>query len=266
MHALPWYEKPKVYKSPEVCTFRQAASPTTMAKMTGMSDWEVVQRAFAPYNPAMHPHVTAETKTKGEQTVLYQPFDMPMVHIECHDNRATIDNTEAVVFRKVNSDETKASFWQRILHDSEDQSGQVQCASGSIVVARARPLACNSVDPNRPVQGSYWSSAASQDESLGVARECEHIVLSKYNAARYEDNSITSPAFGDVFCQQRDKDEVQFTKRVLLTSPATSEMGPPPPVDVKPRSLSESFAGSADSAYQASVVLEAADASDGTGS
>ena len=55
MHALPWYEKPKVYKSPEVCTFRQVASPTTRAKMTGMSDWEVVQRAFefAPYNPAL---------------------------------------------------------------------------------------------------------------------------------------------------------------------------------------------------------------------
>ena len=103
LHAIPWYEKPKVYKSPEVVTFRQAASPTTMAKMAGMSDWEVVQRAFAPYNPAMHPQVASEAKGKGGQTVLYQPFDMPMVHIECHDDRATIENTEAVVFRKVNS-------------------------------------------------------------------------------------------------------------------------------------------------------------------
>ena len=51
MHALPWYEKPKVYKSPEVCTCRQVASPTTRAKVVGKSDWEVVQRAFAPFNP-----------------------------------------------------------------------------------------------------------------------------------------------------------------------------------------------------------------------
>ena len=46
------------------------------------------------------------------------------------------------------------------------------------------------MDPNRPLQGSFWSSAASQAEGLGVARECEHIVLSRYNAAQYEGNTL----------------------------------------------------------------------------
>ena len=178
------------------------------------------------------------------------------------------ENTEVVVFRKEHSEETRAAFWQMIVRDSEDRSEQVKCALGSIVVARARPSRCKSVDPNRPLQGSFWSSAASQAEGLGVARECEHIVLSKYNAAQYEGNIIASPAFGDVYCKQRDSDEVQFVKRVLLTSPTTSEvMGPPPPAaEVKPRSLNESFGASADSLYQESVVVEASDASDGTGS
>ena len=48
MHAMPWFVRPKVYKSPEVCTFRQVASPATRSRLIGKSDWEVVQRAFAP--------------------------------------------------------------------------------------------------------------------------------------------------------------------------------------------------------------------------
>ena len=38
----------------------------------------------------------------------YQPFDMPMAHIECHDEQATISNTELVVFeiREEHPDET----------------------------------------------------------------------------------------------------------------------------------------------------------------
>ena len=92
-------------------------------------------------------------------------------------------------------------------------------------------------------------------------------MLSKYNAEQYECNSIAGQAFGDVFCQQRNLKEMQFVKRVLLTSPTASEvMGPPPPAQGKPRSLNESFEGSADSLYQDSVVLDASDASDGTGS
>ena len=47
MHALPWYVKPKVYKSPEV-SFRRVTSPATREKLVGRSNWEVVQRAFAP--------------------------------------------------------------------------------------------------------------------------------------------------------------------------------------------------------------------------
>ena len=153
------------------------------------------------------------------------------------------------------------------MRDSEDRSEQVKCASGSITVARARPSCCKSVDPNRPLQGSFWSSAASQAEGLRAVRECEHIVLSRYNAAQYERNNLASPAFGDVYCKQRDSDEVQFVQRVLLTSPATSEvMGPPPPAEVKSRCLSASFGASADPLYQESVAVGASDASDGTGS
>ena len=105
MHAVPWFAKPKVYKSPEVCAFRQVASPATRAKLVGKSDWEVVQRA--PYNIKMYPHA-------GEQGC-FQPFDMPMAHIECHDNNATIANTELVA----NPGETRAQFWQRIVRGSE---------------------------------------------------------------------------------------------------------------------------------------------------
>ena len=268
MHAMPWYEKPKVRKSPEVCAFRQVASPTMRAKMIGKSDWEVVQRAFAPFNPVMYPEDGClVVHPKGGQQVCYQPFDMPMVHIECHDDKATIENTELVVFRKEHSGETRAAFWQRIVRDSEDRSEQVKCASGSITVAKARPSRCKSVDPNRPLRGSFWSSAASQAEGLGVARECEHIVLNRYNAIRYKGNTLASPAFGDVYCKPRDADEPQFVQRVLNQARAATieVMGPPPPAEVKPRSLSASFGASADSAYQESVVVEAPDASGGTG-
>ena len=94
MHNVPWFTKPKVhvYKSPEVCVFRQVASPATREKLVGKSDWEVVQRAFAPCNIKLYPNA-------GEQGC-FQPFDMPMAHIECHDDEATTDNTEFVVFRK----------------------------------------------------------------------------------------------------------------------------------------------------------------------
>ena len=261
-----------VYKieSPEVCTFRQVASPmaTTRAKMIGKSDWEVVQRAFAPFNSVMYPEDGCSVvHPNGGQQVCYQPFDMPMVHIECHADKATIENTELVVFRKEHSGETRAAFGQRIVRDSEDRSEQVKCASGSITVARARPDRCRSVDPSRPLQGSFWSSAASQTKGLGVARECEHIVLNRYNAVQYEGNTLASPAFGDVYCKPRDADELQFMRRVLQSPAATSEvMGPPPAAEGKPRSLSASFGASADSVYQELVVVEASDASDGSGS
>ena len=91
MHAVPWFVRPKVYKPPEVCAFRQVASPKTRGKLVGKSDWEVVQRAFSPFNSesVMYPNA-------GEQGC-YQPFDMPMAHIEYHDDGATIDNTELMV-------------------------------------------------------------------------------------------------------------------------------------------------------------------------
>ena len=98
----------------------------------------------------------------GEQDCV-QPVDMPMAHIECHDGNVAIDNTELVVFRKANPDETRAKFWQRIVRDSEDRavveatrkesnSVEVACAPGPITVARARPANCRSVDPNRPLK------------------------------------------------------------------------------------------------------------------
>ena len=172
-----------------------------------------------------------------------------------------------VVFRKEHSGETRLAFWQRIVRDSEDQTEQVKCASGSITVARARLDRCKSVIPSLPLQGSLWSSAASQAEGLGVARECERIVLNRYNAAQYEGYTLASLAFGDVYCKPRDSDELQCMQRVLQSPVATSEvMGPPPPAEVKPRSLSASLWESGDSVYQGSVVVEASDASDGTGS
>ena len=73
MHeAVPWYTTPKVYKSPEVCTFRQVASPVARGKLVGKSDWEVVQRAFAAYHTKLYP-----LPVEGDQG-FYQPFDMPM--------------------------------------------------------------------------------------------------------------------------------------------------------------------------------------------
>ena len=108
LHAVPWFIKPRVYRSPEVCTFRQVASPGARGKIVGKSDWEVVQRAFAPFNSVLYPGA-------GEQGC-YQPFDMPMAHIECHDDEgATIASTELVVFRKSHPTETRAAFWQRIV-------------------------------------------------------------------------------------------------------------------------------------------------------
>ena len=82
LHRLPyaWFTKP-VYKSPELCVFRQVALPETRAKIVGKSDWEVVQRAFAPYHNILYPNA-------GEQGC-YPPFDMPMAHIECHDDYTT---------------------------------------------------------------------------------------------------------------------------------------------------------------------------------
>ena len=58
LNIVPWFTKPKVYKSPEVCVFRHVASPATRAKLVGnyKSDWEVVQRAFAPYNIKLYPN------------------------------------------------------------------------------------------------------------------------------------------------------------------------------------------------------------------
>ena len=80
----------------------------------------------------------------------------------------------------------------------DSNSVEVECTPGSITVARARPVNCRSVDPNRPLKGSFWSSIASKVEGLGVTRECEHIVLNRYNAVEYEGNTLASPAFGDV--------------------------------------------------------------------
>ena len=63
--------------------------------MIGKSDWEVVQRTFAPFNSVMYPEGACSVMhPNGGQQVCYQPFDMPMVHIECHDDKATIENTE----------------------------------------------------------------------------------------------------------------------------------------------------------------------------
>ena len=197
---------------------------------------------------------------------------MPMAHIECHDDNATIDNTELVVFRKANPDEARAQFWQRIVRDSEDGavveasiSIEVECAPAAITVARARPAMCRPVDPNRPLKGSFWSSVDLVDEGLGVPRECEHHVLNRYRAVEYECNTLASPAFGDVFCKPRDHEEQPFVRRVLQSPEvqATSvSMGPPPDVDleVKPRSLTSIFEASGDSRYTASVVVEASEA------
>ena len=126
LHAVPWFVKPRVYRSPEVCTFRQMASPGARGEMVGKSDWEVVQRAFAPFNSVLHPGA-------GEQGC-YQPFDMPMAHIECHDEGATIANTELVVFRKSHPSETRAAFWQRIVRDSEDRAAIDAKDSNSVEV------------------------------------------------------------------------------------------------------------------------------------
>ena len=272
--AVPWYTKPKVYRPLEVCTFRQVASPVARGKLVGKSDWEVVQRAFAAYHTKLYP-----PPLEGDQG-LYQPFDMPMAHIEIHDENATIWNTELVVFRKLHSDETRAAFWKRIGRDSEDRASQeaqssnsvhVECAPGSITVARARPGNCKPVDPNRPMRGSFWSSSSSRSEGLGVARECEHTVLNRYNAVKYEGNSLASPAFGDVYCRPSDAEERSFVKRVLQSPPVAVEtMGPPPsPADLggKPRSLSGEFgdadsSGAADSGYTESVVMVAAERAD----
>ena len=64
--------------------------------------------------------------------MLYQPFDMPMAHIKCHDEGATIDNTELVVFRKSHPSETRAAFWQRIVRDSEDRAAVEAKESNSV--------------------------------------------------------------------------------------------------------------------------------------
>ena len=140
---------------------------------------------------------------------------MPLAHIKCHNDGAMIDNTELVVFCKAHPSETRAAFWQRIVRDSEGRTDQVECASGSITVARARPVHCSSVDPNRPLKGLFWSGISSQAEGLAVTRECEHIVLNRYNAAQYEGNNLASPAFGDVYCKPQDAEELQFVRRVL---------------------------------------------------
>ena len=162
MCALPWFSKPRVYKSPEVCAFRQVASPETTSKIVGVSDWEMVQRVFSPFNSIMHPSA-ASSKPEA-----YQPFDMPMVHIECHDEKATIANTEVVVFHKAHPDETRASLWQRIIRDKEDiassRSVRSKCASGSITVARARPSMCPTLDKpaekaSRRERKCFWSNA-----------------------------------------------------------------------------------------------------------
>ena len=53
MHAVPWFVRLKVYKSLEVCTFQQVNVREKLA-MVRTSNWEVVQRAFAPFNSVMY--------------------------------------------------------------------------------------------------------------------------------------------------------------------------------------------------------------------
>ena len=71
----------------------------------------------------------------------------------------------------------------------ESNSIEVECAPGAIAVARARLAMYKSVDPNRPLKGSFWSSIDSKDEGLGVTRECEQQVLNRYRAVEYEGNT-----------------------------------------------------------------------------
>ena len=146
--------------------------------------------------------------------------------MECHSGDATISNTELVVFRKANAEEARAQFWQRILRDEESASGnharasraiEVACAAGAITVARAHPASCEATEPSRPLGGSFWSGAGSRGANLGV--ECEHQVLARFRAVEYEGNTLTSPAFGNVYCMPRDKDEHQFQRRAFKEHP-----------------------------------------------
>ena len=148
----------------------------------------------------------------------------------------------------------------------ESNSTEVECAPGAITVARARPAMCRSVDPSRPLKGSFWSSVDAIVEGIGVTRECVHQVLNGCRAVEYEGNTLASPAFGDMFCMPRDGEEQQFLRRVLQSPEvqvqATSvSMGPPPDVDLKPHSLTSIFEASGDSGYTASGVVEALEAS-----
>ena len=134
-----------------------------------------------------------------------------------------------------------------VVEARKSNSIEVECAPGAITVARARPTLCKVVDPNRPLKGSFWSSIDSRDESLGVTRQCEHRVLTRYKGVEYEGNTLASPAFGDVICKPQDREELQFVRRVLQSPQevhATSvSIGPPPgksqdvDLDVKPQSL-----------------------------
>ena len=209
---------------------------------------------------------------------------MPMAHIECHDDEATIENTGLVVFRKAHSAETRAQIWQRIVRDHEDravvetrESNSIEdCAPGAITVARAHPALYKAVDPNRPLKGSFWSSIGSRNASLGVTRECEQQVLTRYKAVEYEGNTLASPAFGDVVCKPRDREELHFVRRVLEAQPAppdelhasSASTGPPPgkpqgvDPEVKPRSLNSAFEASGNSGYAALVVVESSDGSE----
>ena len=88
-----------------------------------------------------------------------------------------------------------------------------------ITVVRARPALCEAVDPYRPLGVSFWRGAGSHDANLGVVRECEHQVLARYRSVECEGNTLTSPAFGDVYCRPRDEEEYHFKRRVLGEHP-----------------------------------------------
>ena len=59
----------------------------------------------------------------------------------------------------------------------------------------------------------------SHDANLGVVWECERQVLARFGPVEYKGDTLTSPAFGDVYCRPRDKEEYQFKRRALGEHP-----------------------------------------------